>query len=341
FNAIFAPKVTGKVNGSISMLSNGWSSPLIVVLSGTGVGRTTLLLSLSPTSTNFGNVKVGNKSTSPVELINTGTGSVTITQAIRTGNAFSISGLSLPLTIPAGKNRYFNVTFAPTGTGVFKGNVSIVSNAQNSPANEPLSGTGVRGTTLLLSLRPASTNFGNVVINTPSTLPVEIINTGTGSVTITQAIRTGTAFSISGLSLPLTIPAGKNSSFSVTFEPTTTGAFNGNVSVVSNAQNSPANEPLSGTGINDPYVALSWNASTSKNIVGYNMYRGTHPNGPFNKINTSLITVTSYQDNTVYPGDAYYYMATAVNSQGVESPDSNEAEAIVPTSPGSRTGSGK
>ena len=341
FNAIFAPRVTGKVNGGIYILSNAQSSPLIVSLFGTGVSGTTLLLSLSPTSTHFGNVKVGNKSSSPVELINIGTGSVTVTQANLTGRAFSISGLSLPLTIPAGKNSYFNVTFAPTGTGVFNGNVSIVSNAQNSPANEPLTGTGVTGTTLLLSLSPTSTNFGNVVVNTPSTLPVEMINTGTGSVTITQAILTGKAFSISGLSLPLTIPAGKNSSFSVTFDPTTTGVFNGNVSIVSNAQNSPANEPLSGTGINDPWVGLSWTASTSHNVVGYNMYRGTQPNGPFTKINTSLINGTSYQDNSVYAGYTYYYAATAVNSQGVESPYSNIAEATIPTSPGNGTGSGK
>jgi Abnormal spindle-like microcephaly-assoc'd, ASPM-SPD-2-Hydin len=223
------------------------------------------------------------------------------------------------------------VTFDPTTTGAFNGNVSIISTAQNSPANEPLTGTGVQGTTYLLTLNPTSTSFGDVVINTPTTLPVEIMNTGTGSVTVTRDTVTGQGFSVSGLQLPLTIPAGHNSSFNVTFDPTTTGAFNGNVSIISNAQNSPANEPLTGTGINDPYVTLTWTASQSQNVVGYNMYRSAQQNGAFTKINTSLITGTNYRDNNVYPGDTYYYKATAVNSQGVESGYSNEAEATVPS----------
>jgi hypothetical protein len=45
-------------------------------------------------------------------------------------------------------------------------------------------------------------------------------------------------------------------------------------------------------------VGLSWDASTSQNIIGYNVYRGPTANGPFTKINTSLDTTTAYTDTT-------------------------------------------
>jgi fibronectin type 3 domain-containing protein len=76
-------------------------------------------------------------------------------------------------------------------------------------------------------------------------------------------------------------------------------------------------------------VALSWTASTSPGIAGYNMYRSTTSGGPYTKINSSLITTTSYNDQTVQSGVTYYYVSTAVNSQGQESVYSNEASAAV------------
>ena len=52
-------------------------------------------------------------------------------------------------------------------------------------------------------------------------------------------------------------------------------------------------------------VGLSWDASTSPNIVGYNIYRGPSANGPYTKINSSLDPNTSYSDTTVQSGDTY------------------------------------
>jgi hypothetical protein len=46
-------------------------------------------------------------------------------------------------------------------------------------------------------------------------------------------------------------------------------------------------------------VGLSWDASTSPNIVGYNVYRGSSANGPYTKINSSLDPNTTYSDTTV------------------------------------------
>jgi hypothetical protein len=77
-------------------------------------------------------------------------------------------------------------------------------------------------------------------------------------------------------------------------------------------------------------VILSWAASTSPGIAGYNAYRSTVSGGPYTKINSSLIPTTAYNDLAVQNGYTYYYVTTAVNNQGMESSYSNQSSATVP-----------
>ena len=78
------------------------------------------------------------------------------------------------------------------------------------------------------------------------------------------------------------------------------------------------------------YVLLNWIASTSV-VVGYNIYRSTTSSGPYAKINSSVVVPLFYYDLTVVAGTTYYYVATAVDSDGNESVYSNEASAVVPS----------
>lgn len=71
-------------------------------------------------------------------------------------------------------------------------------------------------------------------------------------------------------------------------------------------------------------VALSWTASTSPNIVGYTTYRSDTPGGPYAKNVSTLITGTSYLDPSAVVGKTYYYVVTATDKSGKESPNSNE-----------------
>ena len=65
-------------------------------------------------------------------------------------------------------------------------------------------------------------------------------------------------------------------------------------------------------------------------MAGYNIYRGTVSGGPYTKINSSLITILTYTDSTVQSGITYYYVATAVDSSGDESVNSDEVSAPIP-----------
>jgi hypothetical protein len=78
-------------------------------------------------------------------------------------------------------------------------------------------------------------------------------------------------------------------------------------------------------------VTLNWSASTSSNVSGYNVYRANTWGGPYTIMNSSPVATTTYTDYSVLAGQAYYYVATAVDTYNNESIYSNEAQAIVPS----------
>ena len=76
-------------------------------------------------------------------------------------------------------------------------------------------------------------------------------------------------------------------------------------------------------------VDLKWDASTTNDVAGYNVYRG--PDGVnWKKINESLIASTYYDDSTATDGSTYYYSATAVSVSGEESKKTLAVKVSVP-----------
>ncbi len=204
-------------------------------------------LTPAPTSISFGSVQTGTSQTLAGTIANTGGSSLTISAATASGSGFSLSGLSLPLTLTAGQSTSFNVLFSPTTGGAASGSVSITSNASNPSLSIALSGTGVTQGTL--TANPTSLAFGSVQDNTSKSLSETLTNSGASSLTISAATASGSGFSLSGLSLPLTLTAGQSTSFTVLFHPTASGAASGSVSITSNASNPSLSIALSGTGV--------------------------------------------------------------------------------------------
>jgi hypothetical protein len=87
---------------------------------------------------------------------------------------------------------------------------------------------------------------------------------------------------------------------------------------------------LTGTGAVAHNASLNWTASTSSNLTGYKVYRGTTSGGPYTLV-TTLGLVTGYTDTAVQAGQIYYYVMTAVASTGMESAYSNQTQATIPT----------
>lgn len=77
-------------------------------------------------------------------------------------------------------------------------------------------------------------------------------------------------------------------------------------------------------------VNLHWSASTSTEIAGYNLYRGTDGVN-WQKINSGgLIASTLYSDSSVANGTTYYYTATAMNLLGMESAKAAPIQVRIP-----------
>src|SRR5437667_4256511 len=193
------------------------------------------------------------------------------------------------------------------------------------PKSTPASSTAGQ-----VSVTPSNFSFGTVLVGNSKALN-GMLSATNSDVTVTSASLYGQGFALNGISFPATVPTGRSISFTVTFTPQVAGCSTGSLDFVSNASNSVGTEALTGTGSQSSQhsVGLSWDPSTSP-VVGYNVYRGTHSGGPYQKLNLSPQPGTSYTDVGVQSGVTYFYVATAVGTDLVESRHSNETAATIP-----------
>ncbi|MGB2637133.1 MAG: choice-of-anchor D domain-containing protein [Candidatus Acidiferrum sp.] len=244
FSVLFAPTTAGVLNGTVSIASNAPNSPNVLALSGTGTAAS-VTLSSNPSSLSFTNVNAGSSSSKSVTVTNTGNTSVNVSQITVNAKNFAVSGMTMPLTLAAGKGATMNVSFSPTASENVTGNITVAT-SQGTTDVIPVSGTAVQPG---LTMTPSSASFGNVTVGSPSSQPIQLINSGTGTLTVTQVSVAGTGFTAGTLALPLSLNAGQSTNLSVQFAPTSAGTDSGSVTIVSNAPNSPAVVALSGTGV--------------------------------------------------------------------------------------------
>jgi fibronectin type 3 domain-containing protein len=161
---------------------------------------------------------------------------------------------------------------------------------------------------------------------------VTLSNTGSAALNITRVAVGGTNpsdFAEIADTCGSSVAAGGNCTIEVTFTPSAADSYTATLSITDNAGSSPQTVSLSGTGAHD--VILSWAASGSSGVIGYNIFRGaTSRKESTTPLNSSPITGTTYTDSNVTAGQTYYYMITAVSSSDVQSADSGEVSATVP-----------
>jgi hypothetical protein len=333
FTLTYAPTSSGGASGTVTIASDASNSTLTMAVSGTAVAPGPL--GANPTTLSFGNVNVGAKGSLSETITNTGGSSISVTQVGITGTGFSVSGITTPLTLNGGQSATFTVSFAPASAGSVSGNLTVTSSTTNPTLTVPVSGSGVATTVGQLTVTPATLGLGSVMVGS-STSGSGTLSASGASVTVSGASTNNSVFTIGGFSLPHTIAAGQSANYTITFSPLVSGAASATLTFTSNAQNATTTEALTGTGTPAPThsVALSWNASTSPNISGYNIYRAPYTTscGSFATINTLLNTTTMYTDSSVTNGSAYCYATTAVDTSNTESGYSNIVSNVkIPT----------
>ena len=220
---------------------------LLAIMLPVYAGAKTLQLTCTPSShMRFGAVPVGQTETQVLVLTNNGTTSVTLSASNIIGSEFSVSNLSLPLTLAAGQSTSVNLTFSPTTTGYIPGNsITFTSNASNPQLVLQLAGTG--STSAGITASPSSLSFGQVAVGSSSTLPVLLTNTRAWKLTLTALQLSGAGFSVSGATLPITLSAGQSITLNLTFAPLSAITSSGSVFVTGPALNVPLNGTGTGT----------------------------------------------------------------------------------------------
>jgi Abnormal spindle-like microcephaly-assoc'd, ASPM-SPD-2-Hydin len=233
----------------------------------------------------------------------------------------SSTELQSTITLPSGTASVNVGVFTPDAEQ--KTSVSRILPVQTSPAAIPT-----------LTISPASLAFGNVTVNTATTLPVTLTSTGTAPVIINSGTLSGTGFAMSGAAFPVTLNPNLALTLDVQFDPAATGAASGQLTIHSNSStNGTVVISLSGTGESASHqVDLSWDApsSSADPIVGYNIYRSPGGSSAYQRLDASVDTQTTYVDSTVQTGLIYDYYVTSVDSSGAESVPSNQVAATIP-----------
>jgi hypothetical protein len=289
-------------------------------------------LTVSANAIDFGNVAVGGKKTVSLVVSNPadGTSTSTVSQIGISGRGFTLSSMpALPATVAGGGSISVKVIFSPSASGSASGTLSIVTDAANSSISIPLSGDG--SSSAQLSVSPATMAFGSVAVGS-SASKTGSLTANNSPITVSTVDESGEGYALSGISFPFTLAVGNSVSFTVTFTPQSAGSSPGSLSFINNGSGS-ASATLSGSGStqSSPHtVSLSWNPSTSS-VVGYNVYRGTVSGGPYpTKLTPSPQNDTSLVDSSVQTSTTYFYVATAVDSESVESDYSNQTQAVIP-----------
>jgi Abnormal spindle-like microcephaly-assoc'd, ASPM-SPD-2-Hydin len=261
---------------------------------------------------------------------------VTLTAAAGSGGlSVSLGSSNAAVTVPATVTVPANASSAG-----FTAGVSSVTSPQAVALTASAGGVSrsfavqLNATIPTLTISPPSVAFGNVAVNTPTTLPVTLTSTGTVPVTINSGTLSGTGYTMSGATFPVTLNPNLAVTLDVQFDPAAAGTASGQLTIQSNSStNGTVVISLSGTGETVSHQTnLSWEApsSSADPVVGYNVYRSAAGSSAYQRLNSSANTQTTYVDSTVQAGLTYDYYVTSVDPSGVESVPSNQVAATIP-----------
>lgn len=317
----FDPTVAGATTGQLALTSNSSTgSTNTISLSGTGVPVLTAISCSSSSMTGSG----------------TDACTVTLNTAAATGGfAVGLSSNNSTVTVPS------SVTVAAGATSAgFSATVSSVTTTQSITLSANAGSVSLTFALQLnaavptLSVNATTIAFGDVNLNTPATQSITLTSTGTAPVTVNSATVSGTGFSLSGGSFPLTLNPAQTATINVAFDPTAAGAATGQLTISSNSStNSTASISLSGTGESTSYViTLTWDAPASSPdpVAGYNVYRAPSGSSSYQLVGSVSNAFLTYTDNdNIQTGQTYDYIVESVDASGNTSAPSNMASVAV------------
>jgi hypothetical protein len=205
-------------------------------------------IQVTPSSFNFGNLVVGKKISQTATIANTGSTTINVTAASVSSGQFSVSGITMPLSLPTGQSSTFQLWFDPSAAGSVTGTLTIQTENGIAPGQVVLAGVATVAPQQL-SLSSPSLNLGSATVGTKTNGSVTLTNSGGANLIISLISVSGNPFGVSGITTPTTIGPGGSATINVSFTPATAGSDSGSIAITSNDPNSPTTTvALTGTG---------------------------------------------------------------------------------------------
>ncbi len=248
----FAPSSVGLLDAELTASYQTPSSPMILPLTGTGVGVPAA--TVTPASLTFAGQNIGTTSAQQtITVTSTGTAALTIANIAATSGFQQTN--NCPSSLAMNATCSVLVTFVPTLAGANGGTLAVTSNDAGSPHIVQLTGTGIGVSTSAIA--PASLTFGNQAVGTSSAAQQVIVaSIGSGNLAISNISLTETADFKETNNCPPSLAPSSNCSIAVTFAPASAGSLTGTLVVTAN-DGSPHTIPLSGTGTNFAIVPVT------------------------------------------------------------------------------------
>ena len=237
-----------------------WQTPLW------SAGTALTTATANPTTLTFANQVLGSASSAlTVTLENTGSIALAPTSIAVSGD-FSETDNCVNASVSAGESCAIQVTFTPADTGSLTGQMTIFANIYGGQLTVDLSGTGTPAG--VVSLAPASVDFGQEEVGSTSTpLQVTVNNSSGTAIPITSIVITSPFSIASNACGTSSLAANTSCQIEVAFAPTQAGAAAGTLQLTDGAGTQTV--PLSGTGAAPPTDVLNLTSLTfSATAVG-------------------------------------------------------------------------
>jgi hypothetical protein len=311
----FKPTAGGTRTGTLTVTSNANNSPTTVGLSGSGIdGNTNIALNQPASASSVNSPYVASNMTDadPSTYWESANGSFPQWGQVDLGQSYSISKVVLKLppstawgartetlsllgstdgsnfsTIvgstgynfdPNANNNTVTITFNATIARYVRANITANTGWPAGQLSDFEVFPAVGGSsTSALAVTPTSLTFASQALNTTSSAQtVTVNNTGSAAATVSSIATTGDFAQTN--TCGSSIAGGASCNVSVTFKPTASGTRTGNLTITSNASNSPTTVALTGTGgtgstnlaLNQPTSASGW----TQNYVPVNAVDG-------------------------------------------------------------------
>lgn len=242
----FTPSAAGTRTGQLTVttITTG-ASPAVVAL--TGIGSLPPSIALIPASLAFPGTGTGATSAAQtITISNPGTAPLNTPTLAVTGD-FQVTMNGCVTAVVAGGSCNVQIAFEPTVTGGRTGTLTVSSSTPLvQPATATLSGTGLPPASIGVS--PLSLAFPVVLVGQTSTAQTVTVTNSGGAAMASLTLSVSPQFAITADGCAGALSAGASCTATIAFEPVTTGAIQGGLTVTSPQVATPAVVALSGTG---------------------------------------------------------------------------------------------